>query len=463
MPPYFGYSDAADEVNLKDYFVRSPLFHQMKKGDLTEGIFVVHGIKGAGKTALCNMIQMENEQEALVLKIDKAFGFDIRKLDANSAAVEGLMLTLLMKELIKEIKAKKSLFSSQALKKIESSEEKVKKFLSRIPGAIKGKVGPLEVDLSKLLDEDVVASFSRFQITDYVDTLTPALKERQAYILIDDVDDVFAGADRNADFLEGLLRAAKEINKAFGHLIHCLIFLKSGVFKLLFENANEYDKLRDYIAASISWDKNGLTSLLAVRIRQIHKQKDIDTASAWELDFDGKGSSIKDIQDHIVSRCVSGPRDLIVYCNMAKEKAGNSRIGMQHIQDVEGVYSKEKLATINRDFGRTYPRIQEFLQQLFSGEKQIYTNEQIFGLLRDKVIISEPFKKIFSKEEYVVYATKEKLIELLYSIGFIGFKKTKSSPLEFVITNPDPDSQMLYKASEYRIHHAYKQYLNLIG
>jgi hypothetical protein len=110
--------------------------------------------------------------------------------------------------------------------------------------------------------------------------------------------------------------------------MHCLVFLKSGIFKLFFENAKEYDKLRDYISSPISWDKKELTALLAVRIRQIRGKSDIDETTAWGLEFDA-ASGLDKIQDYIVSRCVSGPRDLIVYCNMAKDLAKSAKITLK--------------------------------------------------------------------------------------------------------------------------------------
>ena len=353
----------------------------------------------------------------------------------------------------------KDVFSSQAIKKVDSTVAKFKRFLSKIPSAIKVKAGPLELDPSKIQEDDV-SRFSRFDIAEYVESLTPVLRERRAYILIDDVDDVFAGADKDAEFVEGLLRAAKEINKAFKDLMHCLVFLKTGVFKLFFENAGEYDKLRDYISPQISWGQSELTNLLAVRIRQIHKKAEIDDKTAWELEFE-PAASIESIQKHIISRCVSGPRDLIVYCNMAKDRVGVAKIKMSDIEQVEDLYSKEKLATLNRDFGSTYPRINDFLQQLFSGETQTYSNEALINLLTTKVIADERLRAMFTGQDYVLYATKERLIELLYGIGFLGFKRTAKAPLEFVITNPDPGSQVLYRAHEYQIHPAYRQYLNL--
>ncbi len=211
--------------------------------------------------------------------------------------------------------------------------------------------------------------------------------------------------------------------------MHCLVFLKTGVFKLFFENAGEYDKLRDYISPQISWGQSELTNLLAVRIRQIHNKPEIDDKAAWELDASQRAASVDIIQRHIISRCVSGPRDLIVYCNMAKDRVGGAKIKMSDIEQVEDQYSKEKLATLNRDFGRTYPRINDFLQQLFSGETQTYSNEALINLLTNKVIAEERLRDMFKAEDYVRYATKERLIELLYGIGFLGFKRTAKAPL----------------------------------
>lgn len=54
---YFALVDAADDSKLKNYFYRAPLFDRVKKGKQDFWTFVIHGIKGAGKTALCNMVR----------------------------------------------------------------------------------------------------------------------------------------------------------------------------------------------------------------------------------------------------------------------------------------------------------------------------------------------------------------------------------------------------------------------
>jgi hypothetical protein len=459
---YFGYIDADDDPDLSKYFYRAPLFEQIKKGDKNEGKFVIHGIKGAGKTAICRMLAEANASK-IVCRIDKSFGFEVDSLGEYAAPIEGLLLTLLLDELANEIKSRKSEFSDpQSIKGVDNLKSRLGGFLKKVVGATKIRATVVEVDVQKILESKHISGFSRFKIADYGDILTPALKEKQGYILIDDVDDVFIGADKNAAFVEGLVRATKQINMYFGRNLHCLVFLKSGLFKLFFENAREYDKLQDFII-SISWGKNELIELLGDRIKQKHGAREGKPIwRSWQLDFGGDNEEeIQQLQDYILDRCVSGPRDLIMYCNMAKEKAGSGKISMDDVKEVEDSYSKEKLAQINRDFGRTYPRIFEFLQQVFTGQRQRYTNAQMFELLNDRIIADERLQAAFGKLHYVMFATKENLVDLLYGIGFIGFKRARTSGVEFVITNAEPGPRILYTAVEYMIHNAYAQCLNL--
>ncbi len=106
------------------------------------------------------MIQADYEDSSLVLKIDKTFGFDVRTLNSESGAVEGLMCSLLLKEFLAKVLDSKELFSSSAIKKVDSTVAKFKRFLSKIPSAIKLKAGPLELDPSKIQEEDVVEVFA---------------------------------------------------------------------------------------------------------------------------------------------------------------------------------------------------------------------------------------------------------------------------------------------------------------
>lgn len=457
---YFGHSDANDEKSLSQFFYRSSLFDALKKGDREEGKFVIHGIKGSGKSAMCKMLQEENASR-IVCKVDKAFSVDVRKTGDYSSPVEGVMISLLLNELIRQVYERKDEFSgTKVIKSVDTLTDRVKSIFGRVLSATKVGYGPVSFDLQKIFSSNATG-FSRFKIAEYVDALAPALKQKQAYILLDDIDDVFIGADKNAAFVEGLLRAAKEINKAFGPLVHCLVFLKSGLFKQFFGTAGEYDKLGDFVA-SISWGKEQLAELLAARIAQKHKPKQKEAWKLWQIEFVGSGQGeIETIQEFIVNRCVSGPRDLIVFCNMAKERVGAERIGMTALEEVADRYSKEKLAGIGRDFGKTYARIGDFLQQVFAGERQVYNNHQLQDLLTKKVVANVDVQKLFDDSDYVRFATKENLLELLYATGFIGFKRVGSSEVEFVITNPEPGSKVLNTAQQYQIHHAYAECLNL--
>jgi hypothetical protein len=70
-------------------------------------------------------------------------------------------------------------------------------------------------------------------------------------------------------------------------------------------------------------------------------------------------------------------------------------------------YSKEKIAGINRDFGRTYPQIGDFLQRLFSGERQNFTNEQLMNLISEKIIV-EKAKRRKSLVNLTMYALQQR-------------------------------------------------------
>ena len=97
------------------------------------------------------------------------------------------------------------------------------------------------------------------------------------------------------------------------------------------------------------------------------------------------------------------------------------------------------------------------MQQIFTGQRQSYSNAQLFELLNDRIITNVQLKAAFGELDYVKFATKENLVDLLYGIGFVGFRRARASGVEFVITNAEPGPRILYTAFEYIIHDAYAQ------
>ena len=93
--------------------------------------------------------------------------------------------------------------------------------------------------------------------------LSGVLRAKPCFIALDEVDTYFVGLENHPRFIEGVCRAVREINALKDPKIHCLLLLKQGVWRSLFEKPEEYDKIK-HSMEFLRWDLLGCVSVLFV-------------------------------------------------------------------------------------------------------------------------------------------------------------------------------------------------------
>jgi len=466
---YFGFSDATNETdqNIIDYFYASKLYrNNLKRGDRESGICVVVGPKASGKTHVRRMIDLENSHQ-LVWSIDRSQGFRAEDAGSYPAPIENLLINVLLSGLVDLIKQRKADFSNAAFKEISNLRASLVEIFARFLSGTKVKAGvevaQIEWNFEKILSKGVskIPEFSKVGTEEYRKRMMPCLEEKQAYILIDDVDDVFTGAEANHAFVEGLINAAVTLNRHFGKYLHCLLFIKSGLYRMYVEKAGAPSRAREFIDY-ILWDEDELIELLAIRIRKkLGMDRDERAWRSWTGAFEAKKKKeVEAIQEYLIDRCNTGPRDLIMFSNMAKEKSGEAKISLKDIQSVEDRYSYEKLYLVNSEFGKVYPEIANLLGKVFAGRDATHSKGQLIELIKKEVLQSGDIKESFGRHEYIRLAYPDTFLEALYDIGFIGFRRNRTSRFLYAMTHLRAGSE-LYDAYEHRIHPAFWSYLRL--
>ena len=176
---YFGYSDANDEANLREFFFTSEHFGRIKADNKKVGNFIVHGIKGSGKTAICNYIR-DTHSNDLVFKIDARFSFDASEAGSYVGPIKGTLLSVLLAEVLDRTLAEDSRYSKSSLQAARSASNRLKDFLTALMKGVKFSKGPISVDIADILQSGL-ARFSKFKVEEYVDGLLPSLNERRAF------------------------------------------------------------------------------------------------------------------------------------------------------------------------------------------------------------------------------------------------------------------------------------------
>lgn len=468
---FFGKRDAEEEDagNLSKYFYRLGLLDELKTNKKSKGACIVVGVKGSGKTAICRTVEKSHQKSGITWKLKLADGFSVEDEKKQSSHYESFLVVYLLSGLISLIRENKDNFSEEAIKQLPGAIERLKGLVSRVFKHTKASVGNdglgISFEIGELLKEGQ-RELSHLGVEKFKEVLNPCLTERQAVILIDDVDEIFPNSDMNYEFIEGLIASAVKINNAFGNLVHCLVFMKAGPYSRYFEHGRNYDKYADS-AVVIRWDSTELVEMLATRCR-VATGFDKENEESWrslQRAFDGNKEITLDIQEYMISRCNSGPRDLIILANFAKQAAGDRKIRIDDIEASEAQYSREKLFLLNRDYERQYGDIANLLAKVFRNKPVIFSKGKIEELIQTEILgNAEIMRGGFGSMELLRSADASSVMEKLFDFGFIGFRDNTNSDFIYMM---DMQSQMiqpgqrLFHAYEHRIHPAYETHLRL--
>ena len=429
---YFGLPDAAREGarSIIPDHVRRSFEDSIKCGDRETGTFVIVGIKGSGKTALRRYIESRDRIPTWNLDSDHPdLTMDVRDLQGPSGVLKnGIAFRLL------------NTFANQLLKRPESfglpqrETGVIREALRKAGGVLRGVLEDVDVDLTlpllrinlgRIFQSDASAVV-REANQDLVNGLIAELRGSRAYVMIDDVDDIFTGSERNPLFVEGLVRAAEDMNDLAGAKMHTLLFLKSGVFRAWFERQRELDKVAHRIQ-EVSWDDRSLVELIARRIARIRgiavpNEPIADPERLWAQEFDWSGEpSFAAFSERFTRLCMSGPRDMIALANAAKkEAAGGERITAAHLAKVVRKYSELKLFGINADFGGVYEDISQFTEMVFQGCTSPMSGEDAAAWIEEHGVVNKRVFDRFQKFDWYSAAGNKRLLAMMFEIGVLG-------------------------------------------
>lgn len=469
---FFGYSKAEHERDPIEgiFFDEISSLADLKIGPSTTGTFIITGFKGSGKTAL-RLFVIKTTPHSLLLSVDRKYGFlksyasDLGKyVPEFESVIINIVLSRLVKQLIAgHLKGERKLDKNSWNLIRQFALDLAKRFKAYlVPDQIKAP-GFLEWDLEKLKKSNK-GKFVRFTEEDYKPALLACLSEKPALILFDDIEDVFLGADRQNyhKFVEGLFRAATRINMAFENKIHFLVLIKYGLYRMFYDNPEDYAEVKDFVV-ELTWSEVELEKMLARRIgNRLGLGSDVSTDVAMSRVFkEDNGGSVEDILRYLFSMCSSGPRDVIDFCNSAiTHRDGKPTVTMNMLRNSESVFSQNKLTQIHEDFGHTYPRLHQLIKIVFEGGTASYKREDFRSFVHANILGKRDLKKRFKDEDYMKNPTISDIIGILYSVGFLGYKRTSKAKPTYVIY--DPRGVELVSASHYVIHPAYHRSLQIL-
>lgn len=459
---WFGKSDASKvDVKYLDslHIARGNVEDYLKYGTKSEGYEGIVGVKGSGKTNLRKHV--EAFESAEIFNFDGEHARTNIQADATNDP-PGVIKDRVSMTLLHAFADKLGQGDTKGKRLLRTAYERSVGVLQKLPAALElgGSAVGVKISLEKLLEnapDDVIHSEVGTLLDEIVKAL--AVGRKRGYILIDDVEVVFKGIERNPVYLEGILQSLQDINIVGGNRLHALIFIKHGVWRAAFDVQQEYDKVKDGLAF-LSWDQGSLVSLIARRVADRRKIDALqDNEALWAQEFGWQGNFEK-FTSEITSYCVNGPRDMIDLCNKAGHAAGDSQtpITLKHIHESLATYSDEKVAGLNADYGRVYAGIPFFVRRAFQETHSPFmSGKQLASKINDKVLISKEAQADNRIGNDLRAGTKEELARLMYEIGVVGIGTEPN--VAYAIGSPGVGGSDIAAQEHVAIHPAFRPQL----
>jgi len=430
----FGPDVAERDDGLARYFVKTGAFLAVQQHKR----HLVVGPKGSGKSAMLRELNTRNHNSLVVTPEHYATEV-LQALQKNpfgaelSAFITTWKYTLLV-EIFRRLvqrhigdagsiaELRRYLVAHGHLDSDMTLFERFVEYLRRI-GKVKGKIGPVEAEITGDSVEQLNKLFKMDELLGLVPALQKALRRNPFTVFIDELDQSWDNSGTANQFLISLLTAAIQL-RGLADNLHVIVFLRSEIFDLLKPHLPQLDKVRTD-TETIQWSRRDLANLIAIRaLDSLQISNTVSAESVLRLIFPGTVDSTQlPGFDYIVSRTSFRPREVIQFCNLALATAkaeGKATIDADAIRRAEEEFSSWKLEYLVAENMYIHPRLDDLLDQLRGASKR-QTYEALDSNLSDILLRAaerSPKPSWFRDDLEPV-----SVIELLYQLEIVGIEK----------------------------------------
>jgi hypothetical protein len=456
--------DANDDEHLPEYFVSFGDFENLVR----KNRFIVVGAKGTGKSAIKKHL-CENRRKAgkMTIDLDDSLGFSLSQIKTTSPAeVKNKMKGYIMSLILNHLSTSDDILDldKKKIDKLKESIPLIQKLLT--PLTLKAE-GVVEYAIKDLFPKQKQGDLVRMLDPSVSATINAVLRNKDLWILIDDIDSVFTSdsIESSLRFVEGLIYAASDLSvRAFRKSVWILLLLRSEIYEELTRKATELDKEVTYIW-EIVWDAEALKKCLAERIRWAFKEKKGKASwKYWSLLFDvSSEKDVEKLQNYLLERIINGPRDLLLLVELSRKTAckhSANKMKLKHIQESEYDYGKIKLRQITSNFQRIYWEIDRVIDRLFRKGQQFYTRAGLEKHINDNLLTDPVARDDFKELKWLRTCSSFLFIQILYRIGCIGYWDPPKRRYIYVLERLSPN-RTLAKSTKFKLHSALAEYLEL--
>jgi hypothetical protein len=461
MRQYFGSVDASLEniEALDSSFVAPALFDELIGPETPDGIQTVVGLKGSGKTAL-GRVAAQRFQGVTWMRNEKStdFRFEVAAGLPRSGLLKNSLRLFLIEQLIEHL-VRQQMIERPAFDKAVRG---LKSIGGKVMRATTINAGFVQFDPKALFDVDkqnnLDGSWSAIK-----NLIKTTFNSQRCFMVLDDIDDYFVGLENSPRFIEGLCRAVLDINEQLRPHVYCLLLMKQGIWRKLFANPEEYDRIK-FSIEFLRWNRDSCAAVLAGRIaalrgEKLHKEASfVNALPLLRSEFEGNDGQITKCFQTIYEYSVNGPRDVIDLCNSIRRKTPHRKIKIEDVRERLPQYSEEKLNGLNADFGHIYPEVVRFLQKIFQGATRKMRGEELAQTIENAMLEVARAKEEFADRSWYRDTSPRAMVKTLFDIGVVGVQKSGG----LIFSNEDDSfSQNQLLSSELQIHSAFRPALGI--
>ncbi|MCD6734099.1 MAG: hypothetical protein LT103_10955 [Burkholderiaceae bacterium] len=458
----FGSDSGEDEDSnaLRSYFVDLPDFKKFYEPK--NPLVIVRGRKGMGKSALLKRLALKlQEKDASDDIIIEATGNELLGMGSFSGTDQALLENhwkqVICKRLCVEIGKRINVaLTDNSISMVEAAELEgfkgsniVSALTDRVGGLLQGLLGSggdgsAGTSSPSVLKKGVVnpiEAVRRFQ----------AKRDRTVWLLIDDIDAKYVDDELNQQRIGAFFSAIRSLAFSVSGL-RVRASVRTDVWRNL-RRMEDQDKLRQYVI-DIAWKDPTLRAIFSKRILSYLQREGFTPAMHWDTvaDYDRIVEQVfvgrlpwdgKQLEPFIPIKFLAGnrPRWMGQLCKLAGSHAGQSRIGIQHVNLAMKDFGQEKISDVQKEHLHQFSDLPKVLDVFRAGKRE-YNRFQLVSLI-EKGYVDRVGPSLVPAVNGYPYKTADQIAEFLHQIDFVTAHRVGKNV--FIPFQDDPE---LFDSSE---------------
>lgn len=273
-------------------------------------------------------------------------------------------------------------------------------------------------------------------------------EQQKYFVLVDGLDDDWVDNAYKTALIRGLVRSVRAFTKVRSAKV--IVALRYDLLARIFTDDNltaQREKFEN-LFYELHWSRGSLVAAIDERSNKLvmsrYSRSKKVTHKEIMVGSIGKRGRGPSALDYMIDRTLMRPRDLISFFNICIKEAGAVPIiTADTIRGAEREYSRQRLAALEWEWKMHFPNLITTARAVLAGRLAFFSvvdiyEEQCIDIAQKILaesertdVLSEAAEHYDKDGDYLAF--KRRVVWILYEVGIIGLKMSKSMPTEYVM------------------------------